>query len=327
MKYVFKTFDELTPDDIRQYLDLYNTTFGRNLSEGEFRYKFTQQMGPNSYFVFIVDDKAGIVGSLGAIEVVYTFRGERLKFGLEVDAMIDPAYRRDVLAMRRQHDVLFKELNRRGFGWVFTKPNNNSYLYLKTLLGFSDIGQLWAYAFPIRPFRALHPWLSFLDPLWLVPVTIASWIANPAQNFKDVSLNELEPESADDEAACIHRARDAEFLRNRYGTERYHAAALNDRFVIFNTTAYGRRSACFALEAKKMRFRDWLAFIRYTAARHPDVDVILRITGRAKSCLPLFRIPRRLLPNKFRIVGKPIGDRVLPANVEFRMDLSDFEVV
>jgi len=194
MKYVFKTFNELTPDDIRQYLDLYNTTFERDLSETEFRYKFTQQMGPNSYFVFIVDDKAGIVGSLGAIEVDYTFRGEQLKFGLEVDAMIDPAYRRDVLAMRRQHDVLFKELNRRGFGWVFTKPNNNSYLYLKTLLGFSDIGQLWAYAFPIRPFRALHPWLSFLDPLWLTPVTFLAWLANP-RNFQEASLDTLEPEN------------------------------------------------------------------------------------------------------------------------------------
>lgn len=263
---------------------------------------------------------------MGAIEVVYTFGGEPLKFGLEVDAMIDPAFRRDVLAMRRQHDVLFKELNRRGFGWVFTKPNNSSYLYLKTLLGFSDIGHLWAYAFPIRPFRALHPWLSFLDALWLIPVKLAAWIASP-KSFREASLDELQPEIPDDEVACVHRARDAEFLRNRYGTGRYHAVARNDSFVVFSTTAYGRRSACFALEAKNMSFRDWLAFIRYTAARYPDVDVILRITGSQKLCLPLFRVPRRFLPNKFRIVGKAIGDRALPANVEFRMDLSDFEVV
>jgi hypothetical protein len=229
--------------------------------------------------------------------------------------------------MKRQHELLFKELDQRGFGWIFTKPNNNSYLYLKMLLGFSDISELHAYAFPVRPFRLITPWLAWLDYPWLLLVMLAALVANPLRRFRPASLDELVPEVAADEAACIHRERNTEFLRNRYGTERYHCAALDDRFVIFSIGQYGRRSACFALEAKRMGPRDWLAFIRYVAAHYRDVDVILRITGRPGKCLPLFRIPRQLLPNKFRIVAKSIGSRTLPENVEFRMDLSDFEVV
>jgi hypothetical protein len=34
-----------------------------------------------------------------------------------------------------------------------------------------------------------------------------------------------------------------------------------------------------------------------------------------------------VLPNKFQVVAKPLGERTLPANAEFRLDLSDFEVV
>ena len=325
MQYVFKSVHELTPDEVRRYLELYNSTFDRDLSYGEFYYKFTRQMGPNSYFVFMVDDQAGIVGSLGAIEVDYTFGGEQLKFGLTVDAMIEPEYR-ELLAMRRQHEVLFEELKRRGFGWVFTKPNNNSYLYLKKLLGFSDAGELRAYAFPIRPFRALGRRLGFLDYPWLALLLLSGWLAHPLRPFKDVSLDELHLDTG--KATCIQRERNAEFLRNRYGSERYHAVALNDRYLIFSTNAYGRRSACFALEAHHMGLRDWLAFITYTVLRHPEADVVLRITGEArKQSLPLIRIPRRFLPNKFRIVVKTIGDRVLPSDVEFRMDLSDFEVI
>ena len=86
--------------------------------------------------------------------------------------------------------------------------------------------------------------------------------------FKHVSLDELHPDT--EKATCIQRERNAEFLRNRYGSERYHAVALNDRYLIFSTNAYGRRSACFALEAHHMGLRDWLAFIAYTVLHHPE---------------------------------------------------------
>ena len=145
--------------------------------------------------------------------------------------------------MRRQHEVLFEELKRRGFGWVFTKPNNNSYLYLKKLLGFSDVGELRAYAFPIRPFRALGRRLGFLDYPWLALLLLSGWLAHPLRPFKDVSLDELHPDTG--KATCIQRERNAEFLRNRYGSERYHAVALNDRYLIFSTNAYGRPLSLF----------------------------------------------------------------------------------
>src|SRR4029078_13520740 len=101
MQYVVKSVHELKPEEVRRYLELYNSTFDRDLSYKEFYYKFTRPMGLNSYFVFMVDDQAGIVVSLSAIQVSYNFGGEQLKVGLTVDAMIEPEYR-ELLAMRRQ---------------------------------------------------------------------------------------------------------------------------------------------------------------------------------------------------------------------------------
>ena len=326
MKYVFKCVHDLTPADIRQYVSLYNATFGRALSEEEFHYKFTRQMGPNTYFVLIVDDAAGIVGSLGAIEVPYTFRGENYKFGLTVDAMIDPAHRIDMLAMKRQHDMLFEQLVPLGFVCIFTKPNNNSFLYLKKLLGFSEVGELSAYGIPVKPFRTASRWLSWLDYLYLPFVLAAGWLARPGRGFLPIALEAVQPEADDDADLSVHRKKDAAFLRNRYASGRYHCAGLGDRSVIYSIGRYGP-SACFALESPAMDSRDWLAFTRYVAARHPEVDVIMRITGEAGYSLPFIRIPRWLLPNKFKIVAKPIGDRPLPANAVFRLGLSDFEVV
>jgi len=322
---VFKSVHDLTPAEVRQYISLYNKTFGRDLNEEEFHYKFTRQMGFNTYFVLMVDDAAGIVGSLGAIEVPYLFRGRTYKFGLTVDAMIAPDYRVDMLAMKRQHEILFAELAPRGFSCVFTKPNNNSYLYLRKLLGFSEIGELSAYGIPLRPFRAASRMLRWLDYLYLPFLIAAGWLARPGGGFQPIPIEAVQPGAAPDES-CVHRTKDAAFLRNRYGRNGYYCAGLGGRSVVYGIGEYGV-STCFALEVAAMRSRDWLAFARYVAVRHPEVDVIMRITGKEACPLPLIRIPHRLLPNKFKVVAKPISESALPANAEFHLDLSDFEVV
>ena len=283
-------------------------------------------MGPNTYFVLMIDEMAGIVGSLGAIEVPYVFRGQNYKFGLTADAMIAPAYRTDMLAMQRQHDMLFAELAPRGFVCIFTKPNNNSYLYLKKILGFSEIDELSAYGIPLRPFRAASHWLGWLDCLYVPFVVAAGWLARTGNGFRPIPLEAVQPQTDAKADAYVHRKKDAAFLHSRYGSDRYRCAGMGHRSVVYSIGRYGA-SACFALNVAAMRSRDWLAFAHYVVAHHPEVDAIMRITGKETCSRPFIRIPRWLLPNKFKVVAKFIGEHALPANAEFYLDLSDFEVV
>src|SRR5215472_1201592 len=100
MEYFVRNVHELNAEQVAQYIKLFNNTFDKQLTVGEFYYKFSRQFGDNSYFSFMADEERGIVGSVGAIEVAYLWRGRRVIFGLTVDGMIDAGFRGNFLALK-----------------------------------------------------------------------------------------------------------------------------------------------------------------------------------------------------------------------------------
>ena len=94
MQYVFKSVHELKPEEVRRYLELYRTaplivTFHtRNFITSSPGRWDPIRISYSWSTIRLVSS-----GSLGAIEVGYNFGGEQLKFGLTVDAMIEPEYR------------------------------------------------------------------------------------------------------------------------------------------------------------------------------------------------------------------------------------------
>ena len=325
--YVFRGVHELTDDEIGQYLALFNATFPEPATREEFLEKFTRRMGPNAYFVFLVHANEGIVGSVGAIEVPYSYEGREYKFALTVDGMIAPEHRVDLLALKRMHDILVGELERRGFVYLFTKPNNNSYLYLKKLNGLSDIGELTAYAFPLRPFRLIGHFLSWLDHPWRLLVKGTARLGSHGRTVREVPAMEGARYACRHDVSSIHRRRDAAFLAARYENSRYRRVACGRGFVIYTLRRYSGRMVCFVLEAHQLGFRDRLAFLDHVSKNHPDAEIVFRVVGRAEQHLPLLRIPDFLLPNKFQVVGKSLGAEIFPRTAKFSPDLSDFEMV
>ncbi len=325
--YVFRGVHQLTGEEIRQYVALFNVTFPDPITPQEFLEKFTRRMGPNAYFVFLVHESSGIVGSVGAIEVPYAFDGTEYKFALTVDGMIAPDHRVDWLALKRMHDMLVAKLERRGFVYLFTKPNNNSYLYLKNLIGLSDIGDLSAYGFPLRPFRLLGRWFSWLDYPWLLLVEGVARLGAGGLSVREVPVSEIVLPVDRAGESRIQRKRDAKFLNARYENVRYRCVACGRGVAIYTLRRYNRRNACFVLEASGLGFRERLAFLGHVGKTHRDAEVVIRVVGRKEHLFPLMRIPDFLLPNKFHVVGKSIGADIFPRTATFSADLSDFEVV
>ncbi len=325
--YVFRGVHELTGEEIRQYVALFNATFPDPLTGEEFLEKFTRRLGPNAYFVLLVHASEGIVGSVGAIEVPYTYEGREYKFALTVDGMIAPDHRVDWLALKRMHDILVAELERRGFVYLFTKPNNNSYLYLKNLIGLSDIGELTAYAFPLRPFRLIGPFLSWLDRPWRLLVRGAARLGSRGTIVREVPAAEVARYACSHNGSSIHRSRDAAFLTARYENRRYRRVACGRGFIIYTLRRYNGRMACFVLEVHQLGFRDRLTFLDYVSKNHPGAEIVFRVIGRTEHNFPLLRIPSFLLPNKFHVVGRSLGAGNFPSTAEFSPDLSDFEMV
>ena len=326
LNYVFCAVNELTDENIEQYVKLFNVTFPEPLSKQEFLDKFTRRMGTNAYFVFLRHETHGIVGSIGAIEVPYWFEGRQYRFALTVDGMIASDHRSDWLALKRMHDLLTTELERLGFVYLFTKPNNNSYLYLKKLIGLSDIGELTTYGFLLRPFRRLNRRLAWLDVPWMGLVKAIAWLCSRGTPVTETGPGRVHP-LIDAANAEIRRTRDAAFLNTRYGDERYRWIECRGHIAIYTIRRYSGWSACFVLEASQFGFRDWMAMLNYLLKRHGDIEVVLRIVGRPRTHLPLIRIPAFLLPNKFHVVGKSIGKTVLPQSAILAVDISDFEMV
>ncbi len=326
MQYLLRAADQITPTEIEQYVALFNKTFDKNLTAEQFRFKFRRQFGDNSYFALMVDDEHGIVGSVGAIEVRYAWCDQTLLFGLTVDGMIDDRHRQNFLALTRLHNLLTDELVERGVVFIFTKPNQNSYLYLKKLLGLEDIGNLNVYALPLRLFRAIDRRLSWLDLPWLAALGA---IAVPAPPFVDALLQDIEQmvPRRTPRAGCAERLQEADYFRRRYGTSDYeYAAAAEGKFVIYRVMQYGRREACFIMEAATLSAAEWLSFAHYLKRRHPVVNALLQVDSRSVSG-PFIPVPRHLLPDKLNIVGKVLDSSQMPRNIAFAMRLSDFEVV
>ncbi len=326
MQYLVRPAGQMSALEVQQYITLFNKTFDKNLTVDEFYYKFTRQFGDVSYFALMVDEDRGIVGSVGAIEVRYVWQGQCLTFGLTVDGMIDDDYRKNFLTLTRLHNLLTDELLRKQCIFIFTKPNQNSYLYLKKLLGLGDIGNLNAYALPLRLFRAIDRRLAWLDLPWL---SVIALVSAGGGHFAAASLTEIEhllppgPPSTSDAG----RPRDAEFFRRRYGAPAYRCAVMGRKFVIYRVMRYGERYACFIMEAAPLALSEWIKLAHYLKGRHPCVNVLLYVDSRRRGFLPLIRIPHRFLPDKLNIVGKTLDPALMPAGVSFSMRLSDFEVV
>jgi hypothetical protein len=323
--YLVRAADQFLSAEIEQYLGLFNRTFDKNMTADEFSFKFRRQFGDNSYFALMVDDAAGIVGSVGAIEVHYRWRDRSLPFALTVDGMIDERHRGNFLALSRLHNLLTDELVKRGIVFIFTKPNQNSYLYLKKLLGLADIGNLHAYALPLRPLGAVDERLSWLDLPWRAALG-AIGIRGAA--FTDVSLKEIEPvlpplaPSSD----YAERLRDLDYYRRRYGNADYLCAAAAGKFVIYRAMRYGEYEACFVMEAARLSVSEWFAFACGIKRRHPGVVALLQVDTR-RAPAPFVPVPRRLLPDRLNIVGRVLDPSRMPSDIAFAMRLADFEVV
>ncbi len=312
--------------EVQQYITLFNNTFSKNLTVDEFYFKFSRQFGDASYFALMVDEAHGIVGSVGAIEVRYAWRGRPLTFGLTVDGMIDDRHRGSFLTLTRLHNLLTEDLLKRGCVFIFTKPNQNSYLYLKKLLGLGDIGSLNAYALPLRLFRGINRRLAWLDLPWLAIIALAS---TGGGSFAEASLTQVEQllPSEPPSASEAHRRRDADFLRRRYGSPAYRCAVMGRKFAIYRVMQYGGRCVCFIMEAAPLALSEWIRLARYLRDRHPCVNALLCVDSRRRGFLPFLRIPHRFLPDKLNIVGKVLDPSQMPPGVTFSMRLSDFEVV
>jgi hypothetical protein len=327
MKYLVRSIHQMSAVEVQQYIDLFNKIFAKTLTTDEFYYKFSKQFGDNSHFAFMVDEQSGIVGSVGAIEVLYMWRGQRFTFGLTVDGMIEVKYRNDLLALKRLHDLLTMEISKRNICFIFTKPNRNSYLYLKRLLGLRDLGNLSVYAFPLRLAGAVSRHLRWLDAPWTLAINLFSPRHDRFREAPLEAIGELVDRMPPERQTYAHRVRDADFLWRRYGWHAYRYAMSNDKFVVYRILEFRNRYACFIMEATPLPAVKWVGFARYVVSRYPSVNVMLYVDSCRRHSSPFIRVPRWLLPDKLNIVGKVLESSTIPADITFSMQLSDFEVV
>jgi hypothetical protein len=71
---------------------------------------------------------------------------------------------------------------------------------------------------------------------------------------------------------------------------------------------------------------EWAAFAHYVSVRHRSADAILQVDSERRR-FPFIRVPFRLLPDKFKVIGKVLDAEAVPTDITFAMRLADFEVV
>lgn len=160
-----KRTDQLEEYEITQFLQLFSLVFSKRMTISLFERKYLRTPLGYSYHGLMWIDNT-VVGAYNIIPYNYSYFGESVTFGLSVDTMVDPQYRRlHPLALLKMAHSVVDLMRLDGICFAFGSPNDNAYTYTTKVLKWRRMGELDFYVLP-RNLGAVIPklrWLNFLS--------------------------------------------------------------------------------------------------------------------------------------------------------------------
>ena len=135
LKYIAKKTNELTENERSRICTLFEQVFEKEFSSKRFDGKYKAPVGGNSYHGLALSEDGEIAGCTATIPFVYDYFGQEKVFGLVVDSMIGPAFRKSIFALKKMFDQSAELMKNDGVSFVFAVPNDNAYQYWLKIAG------------------------------------------------------------------------------------------------------------------------------------------------------------------------------------------------
>jgi len=315
MKFITKTTDELTDNDLKQLCDLFLVSFKREVTADWFTRKYNSTVPALSCFHgFMLNDDDQIVGAMTIIPFEYQFFKKIVVFGNLIDLMIHPEYRNNILNFKNIYDKLLAVVKPR-IDFIYAVPNPNSFLYFTKILGWVEIGKLNYYLWPLK-LSKITGLPSFIDSIFKPFSTLAQFVLFPIRNKK------VEGD--------IEKVYSANFLTYRYRPG-YKAIEENHKKAWYDIVNEDGIKTAYIIDIVPVESK-WLSqVVKIIYKRDKEnIDVILYISNNGANAPNLIRTPLKYEPRRLSLTGKIINEDKIDKRIfelsNWKFNLSDFDV-
>lgn len=173
--FIVKKTTELSIDEKKQIINLFNIVFDKNRSVEEFDNQYLNNPMGYSYHSMMIEDDV-IVGHNSGMPCYYYVNGKKVVFACNIDTMIHPNHR----GIENYYDLMsatYVEYKNDRVDVVYGFPNDNAFPLLTKLKFMKNVGRMYTYCLPYRvggykkSLRCLN-WLSRLFCVMCVNVSM-----------------------------------------------------------------------------------------------------------------------------------------------------------
>jgi hypothetical protein len=316
LKYIAKRTSELDKSERCGICCLFAQVFGKELSLERFERKYSSPAAGCSYHGLAFSDNGEIVGHSATIPFAYNYFGEEKIFGLVVDSMIDPSFRKNIFTLKKMFDQSTELMKSDHVSFVFAVPNENAYQYWLKIGGWKDIGNLNYFVLPIRIGAVLSK-LRVLDILSCIFARLINF--PPFRN--DGILKEKFP---------IAKAMNKSFLKYRYDIGYKLIEYEKDSFAFYKVYDENGVRTAFIIDVFHLTKQNVEKTTKAIFCKNKsNIDIIVYIGNFGFNPRNLFLVSPRFAPRILRLCGKKIDDALDDRIYEidnWRYNLADLDV-
>lgn len=315
MQFVTKKSIDLSAEEKRGLVNLFNEVFDRNRTIEEFDRQYLNNPEGFSYHTFAIED-GKIVASNSMVPSVYLYNGKQVRFVNSVDTMISEHHR----GLENFYDMIkasFGDSEKRGYDAVYGFPNDNSYELFTKLKFLGDVGKLDTYCLPYRiggikkSLKVLNPLSMLFCRLWVVCSSL--FASNKTPPF------------------CIEK--DAEsFNSSRYkrGDGEY---SVVDGLFAYKVMEFDGVRTAFIIDVFEKSSRCFIKAVKYLLKNEKkNFDLVLYIGHLSFTSCGLIKFPRKYEPKHFNFTATVLNKNTIDKKTLLDIDnwdinLSNYDVI
>lgn len=304
MEFIVKKTNELTLDEKMQICKLFEEVFGQKTSLELFEREFLNSPKGYSYHGLMIDENK-IVGTYSSIPIEYKYFDKKYTFAIPVDTMISEDYRGNLFNLVKMANLVYDDLKKDLIPFSFTPPNENIYNVRKKILKWQDIGSLNYYILPINAFFiGKNPFFNtvvrIFSNILLLFANILGKISSKKNKERNISIYE-----------------DGKFKNWRYFDDEIKKIETSYGYCHYRVRNFKQSfTGAYIIDVSPLNQYNLAYFVKEIYKKEKDnADLIIYAGNIDFIPLNLIKIPDRLNPRPYKVIGKILIESMLDERV------------
>ena len=315
MQFVTKKTIELSAEEKKGLVNLFNEVFEKERTVEDFDRQFLNNPEGFSYHTYAEEDGI-MVASNTMVPSIYLYGGKQLRFVNSVDTMIAEHHR----GLENFYDMIkasFGYSEAIGYDAVYGFPNDNSYELFTKLKFMKEVGKLDTYCLPYR-IGGVKKKLRIFNPLSILFCRLWVWCSSLFASKKTTTFF-IEKEA------------------NSYNATRYKRGdgiySVVEGLFAYKVMEFDGVRTAFIIDVFEKSAKSFVKAVKYLIKNEKkNFDLILYIGHLRFSSYGLIKFPRKYEPKHFNFTAAVINKKTVDKKELFNIDnwdinLSNYDVI